>query len=180
VLVAVASLNPVKLEAARSAFSAAFGEVEVAGSEPPPGLAPQPMSMREILLGSSARASWACASVPGADYCVGIESGAVELEGEWYAATAATVRSRSGRQATGFGPAYPIPRRISSLMISEGLEMEEAMERLYGVPDLGRREGAVGLLSRGASSRLELCAEAVKMALLPFISPGDYRRRLAM
>ncbi|MGC9117257.1 MAG: DUF84 family protein, partial [Conexivisphaera sp.] len=106
-IVAVASFNPVKVEAARAVFSNAFGDVRVLPSSPPPGLEPQPLSMAGILRGASARASSACASVPGADYCVGIESGMLELEGNWYAATAATIRSRDGRSSTGLGPAYP-------------------------------------------------------------------------
>ncbi|PMP93843.1 MAG: hypothetical protein C0167_04605, partial [Nitrososphaera sp.] len=69
---------------------------------------------------------------------------------------------------------YPLPRRIAEAILSEGLELEEAMDRLYGTRNLGEREGAVGIFSRGMSSRLELCAHAVKMALLPFMSPDDY------
>lgn len=174
-LIVVASRNPVKVDAVRSAFSATFDGVTVESLSPPPGLRPQPMSLEETMDGAIARVAWACAGLPGADYCVGIESGVMELDDIWYAATVAAIRSGDGRSAIGIGPAYPLPGRISSLMLSEGIELEEAMDRLYGIADLGEREGAIGLLSKGMSSRLELCTEAVKMALPPFISSGDYR-----
>ncbi len=168
-IVAVASRNPVKVAAASSVFSSAFGDVSVRAIDPPPGLNPQPVTLESTVEGAEARSAWACASDREAAYCVGIESGFMELRGLWYAATVASIRDRSGRSSTGLGPAYPVPPRISRLVVSGGLEMEEAMERLYG-----EREGAVGLLSKGLSSRMELCAEAVKMALLPFLSPSDY------
>ncbi len=181
-LVAVASRNPVKIKAVELAFSSAFtGDVSVRSVETPPGLNPQPLSLDDTVGGAEARASWACGSAPGAAYCVGIESGLMRIGAEWYAITVAAVRSGDGRSSLGIGPAYQLPRRVSELVMSEGLELEGAMERLYGRRGLGEQEGAVGMFSRGLSSRLELCLQAVKMALLPFISPGDYgRRRLAM
>ncbi|BBE42944.1 inosine/xanthosine triphosphatase [Conexivisphaera calida] len=173
-LVAVASKNPVKVEAAELVFSSAFGDVSIRSSGAPPGLAPQPMSLDDTVRGAVARAAWACDEISDAAYCVGLESGIMKIDEVWYAITVAVVRARDGRSSMGLGPAYPLPRRIAEIILSEGLELEEAMDRLYSTRNLGEREGAVGIFSRGMSSRLELCAQAVKMALLPFMSPDDY------
>ena len=173
-LVAVASKNPVKVEATELVFSSAFSDVSVRSTGTPSGLMSQPMSLDDTVRGAETRAAQACDEVPDAAYCVGLESGIMRVGDAWYAITVAIVRARDGRSSMGLGPAYPLPRRVAEIILSEGLELEEAMYRLYGARDLGEREGAVGIFSRGMSSRLELCAYAVRMALLPFISPNDY------
>ena len=78
--VAVGSCNPVKVEAVRRAFAAAFpdSEVTVSKHDVPSGVSDQPRGEEETRLGAQQRARGALAAAAAADYGVGLEGGVVD------------------------------------------------------------------------------------------------------
>ena len=72
--IAVGSKNPVKVEATRRAFEAAFGAVEISAHDVPSGVRDQPWGDDETRRGAATRAVGALAAAA-ADYGVGLEGG---------------------------------------------------------------------------------------------------------
>ncbi|MEM2881745.1 MAG: inosine/xanthosine triphosphatase [Candidatus Bathyarchaeia archaeon] len=180
VRVAVGSTNPVKIRAAERAFSRAFPGLEVIAFEidVESGVPPQPLG-EETIRGAMNRAAKALEG-SGADFGVGIEAGLFPfpntltgyLELQWCA-----VRDRAGRTSLGCGPGFEQPPAIIEEVIERGRDVEGAIDAVFGIKGIGRREGAIGLLSKGLMDREELTESAVLMALIPILNEGLYFKR---
>lgn len=84
--VIVGSLNPVKLETARTAFEQVFPgeEFEFCTYSTPSGVSDQPMELAETKLGATNRAQACKSEYPEADFYVGLEGGLEKNEeGYW-------------------------------------------------------------------------------------------------
>ncbi|MEM2226308.1 MAG: inosine/xanthosine triphosphatase [Candidatus Bathyarchaeia archaeon] len=181
--VAVGSTNPVKIRATEKAFSRAFPGLEVIafGIEVESGVPPQPLG-EETIRGAMNRAAKALEK-SGADFGVGIEAGLFPfpntltgyLELQWCA-----VRDRAGRASLGCGPGFEQPPAIIEEVIRGGRDVEEAIHIVFGIKGIGRREGAIGLLSKGLMDREELTESAVLMALIPILNEGLYFKRRSL
>lgn len=172
--VVVGSANPVKVEAARRAFRRVLPgeETEVEGLSVPSGVPEQPRGREETREGAIGRAEAVASRRPEADFCVGAEGGVVEEGGRMFAFARVAVRSAgaTGESSTGlFRLPEPVARRVRA-----GQELGAADDEVFGVEDSRRGAGAVGLLTGGAVSRTELYAQAVCLALAPFVHPDLY------
>lgn len=167
--VAIASTNPVKLEAVKQAFQDYFpnktiGFITVATES---GVSEQPMSAEETAKGACIRAENGMQS--GADITVGIEGGLsiVQLDGHEYAfeqTWACVLDCKTRLSEIGSGPAYPLPHNVVSL-IKQGKTLTDAMASEYGTVDLGKKEGYNGWLSSGKLDRITASKIAVFLAL---------------
>ena len=172
--IAVASHNPVKLQAVRSGFERMFPEQAFtlqpisAASQ----VSDQPMSDEETLLGAHNRANGACQVAPGADFWVGIEGG-VEAQGAEMAAFAWVVVRSNGLVGKGRTGAFYLPDAISRL-VQEGKELGEADDIVFGRANSKQQEGAIGLLTGSVIDRTMLYEHAVILALVPFKNPELY------
>jgi inosine/xanthosine triphosphatase len=154
VIVRVGSASPMKLRAVRKAFAKYWRSVRVVGVDVPSGVSPQPLSLGEIVRGARGRARRAFA---GCDYSVGIEAGVFRLGSvapRPFQITFACIFDGS-REALGSGPFFEIP---------------EAMIRKIVSSD----QGSVALVTRGKVTREAVTAQAVVMALGPFVSAERY------
>ena len=173
-LVVVASENPVKLEAARRAFLQAFPDtdwqfdVKAVSSD----VADQPMTSDETLAGARNRAEAVRTAVPTADYWVGIEGGLEEKDGELEAFAWAVVLSPTG-QGKGKTSSFFLPEKVAKL-IREGKELATATDIIFKTTNARHSIGAVGALTRGHVDRATFNAEAVLMALIPFLNEALY------
>lgn len=172
-MVAVGSGNPVKLEAARRAFARVFPgeEHEVEGVAVPSGVPDQPRGDAQTREGALRRAEAVAERRPEARYRVGIEGG-VSGEEDLRAFAWVVVRTadRSGEAVSGrFRLPDPVARRVRA-----GQELGDADDEVFDTSGSKRREGAVGLLTAGAVTRTELYAQAVCLALVPFVHPELY------
>jgi len=143
-----------KLRAARQAFATFFRGVRVVGVEVPSGVSPQPLSLGEIVRGARERARRAFADC---DYAVGIEAGVFRVAPVTprpFQMTMACVFD-GVREALGSGPFFEIP---------------ESMVRKIVRSD----QGSVALVTKGKVTREEVTAEAIVMALAPFVSADRY------
>ena len=169
--VRVGSTNPVKVEAARRAFAAAFPSVSVRGVRVESRVGPQPLEA-ETAEGAIARAR---AALGKGDYGVGIEAGLSwsEAARDYLDVQYCAVADRRGVVTVGHGPGFRHPPAVIEA-VKARRTVGEAMERLSGVRGIGRKEGAIGWLSRGAMDRTRLTEAAVLMALLPRIRRDVY------
>ncbi len=169
--VLVASQNLVKAEAVKQAF-ATYGMqtiVETSPEEILSGVSDQPLSLEETALGALNRIH-AIRKHRGYDYYVSIEGGAYPLDlphrQQWYeSACAAVVDANEAEQPSiAYGPAYPIPSRLVSHLLS-GKDLNQAMEHETGIHKIGSSIGFNGWLTDGKCDRKTGSSQAVLMAL---------------
>lgn len=168
--IVVASGNPVKARAVEGGFRRAFSDVHFR-VEPLPvdlGAADQPTSDAETLLGAERRAVAARSKRPAADFWVGVEGGVAHVNGQMAAFAWVAVDAPHGRGRARTGTFF-LPETVAALVRS-GLELGVADDRVFGRTDTKLRQGAVGLLTRGAIDRTALYEDAVVLALIPFLN----------
>lgn len=168
--VVVGSGNPVKLQAVRQAFLRVFPHIscEVEGRKVASGVADQPQSDAETLRGAEQRAR-ACRSVaPNADYWIGLEGGIARREGavEAFAWMVVMGRRQLGKARSA---SFMLPPKVVELL-DEGLELGAANDKVFGHTHSKQKQGAVGLLTHNLIDRTELYAQAVVLALIPFLN----------
>ncbi|MEM9290142.1 MAG: inosine/xanthosine triphosphatase [Acidobacteriota bacterium] len=182
-VVAVASENPVKIEATRLAFEALFPHLELTlrSMAVPSGVSDQPMGDAETRRGAENRARSLARAIPGASYWVGLEGGIdddpdseVMRAFAWAVVLApspvegAPHTTGSARSAT-----FPLPPPVARL-VRDGLELGAADDQVFATEASKRQGGAVGLLTGGVITRTDLYQPAVVLALLPFLRPDLY------
>ena len=172
--IVVGSQNPVKLEAVSVAFARFFPDVsfEVQPVSVPSGVSVQPLSDAETLLGATNRARAARELERDADFWLGIEGGLQPVPCEpvsylSYCWVVVLGRQQAGRARSA---SYELPKAICDL-IRQGMELGDADDLIFGVSGSKRDSGGVGLLTDGRVTRSQFYAEAVKLALIPFVNP---------
>jgi inosine/xanthosine triphosphatase len=143
-----------KLRAARKAFATFFRNVRVVGVEVSSGVSPQPLSFGEIVRGARGRARRAFADC---DYAVGIEAGVFRVASVTprpFQITMACIFDGT-REALGSGPFFEIPKSMVRKIVRSD-------------------RGSVALVTKGKVTREAVTAEAIVMALAPFVSADRY------
>ncbi|MBX7213416.1 MAG: DUF84 family protein [Thermoflexales bacterium] len=165
-IIAVGSTNPVKVDAARLGAGRLFGvaDLRVLAVATDSGVRAQPQDDAETIAGATARATAALGASPEAEYGIGLEGGVAETEGRLFTFTWCVAARRGGATSAVCTLRYELPRELAEL-VRAGLELGDASDRVYGRHNSKQAEGAVGLITRGALTRLEAYAPAVTLAL---------------
>lgn len=173
-IVTVASLNPVKIQAALNGFGRMFpGETfEARGVSVPSGVRHQPLTDDETLQGALNRAANARVHDPQADFWVGIEGGCEAKQGELavFAWIAVCSREQWGKARTAV---FFLPPAVAHL-VQQGVELGEADDLLFKRTNSKQGNGAVGLLTHDVIDRLHYYEHAVVLALVPFKNQALY------
>lgn len=172
----VASLNPVKIEAARLAFSQAFLQVnfEIQGVNAVSGVSDQPLSNQETKLGALNRIKSARLLHVDADFYFAFEGGAEDNEAVLEEFAWVAIEDRSGQANQSRSASFIIPDTLRHLIINQGLEMGDAADRVFNDNNIKQKGGAVGALSNHLVTRTDLYVQAAILALLPWIRPELY------
>ncbi len=169
--VAVGSTNPSKVLAVKKAWIL-MGDAEVLGVKVPSGVSEQPRTMNEIVKGACNRALNAL-KIANADYGVGIEAGYISvplLKDKILDIQVAVIVDKTGYETIGFSPAFEVPPSALSHRT-----LGEYMAKISGRNKINEEIGAIGYLSIGTVTRMELTYYAVLMALIPRINKHLYR-----
>lgn len=168
--VIVASQNPVKVRAVRSAFQDQFpgATLEFHSVEVPSGVADQPTSDAESRRGARQRAANAQAAHPGADFWVGLEGGLEAIDGQWLASAWMVVLGPGGRRGEARTPTLPLPPEICRL-VDAGMELGEANDQVFATVNSKQAGGAFGLLTGGRMTRESVYTQTMVLALVPFV-----------
>lgn len=172
-LFAVGSGNPVKINCVAEAVKAFWPEARAVGVSADSGVAAQPESDHEMFAGALNRARQALAAVPEAQFGVGLEGGTLDAEDGMWAYAWIAVVDRAGRVGKGQSGRFLLPEAIAQ-MVRVGIELGEADDRFFGRENSKQQDGAIGILSDGVVTRLDLYKQAVVFALLPFVHPEFY------
>ena len=167
-LVAVGSLNPVKIRAAREMIARLVPGVRVEGVAVPSGVPDQPWGDEETIRGARARAAAARIALD-AELGVGIEGGVVaDADGGVRTCAWAAVIARDGAAGIGGSLSMRLPDDVAQL-VRDGLELGHAMDAWSGRDNVKQGEGAVGILTRGLVSRQQAYEVIVAYALAPIL-----------
>lgn len=162
--IAVGSLNQVKVSAVRSVMERVYGEVRITAVDVPSGVPPQPFG-DQTHEGSRNRA---LAALGDHDMAVGIEAGVFEMLDGLYDIQHCTIVDRDGKETYGQGSGFRYPDAIAEL-VRGGMTVGDAVHEHYGSTDIGKKQGAVGLLSKGLLDRKSLTEQSVTAAMIPRI-----------
>lgn len=170
----VASINPVKLTAAKHGFKLMFPneDFEILSLKNQVIIASQPMTEEETLQGALRRAKNIRDLAPDGDYWVGIEGGCEDKPGGMtaFAWVVALNSSRCGRGRSG---EFLLPEKVAAL-VRQGVELGEADDQVFSRNNSKQGNGAIGLLTDNAIDREGLYVPAVIFALIPFKNPELY------
>ena len=159
-----ATTNPAKIQAILRAFDEIFGagscHIEAIGVES--GVPEQPFGSEETRAGARNRVANARAAAPDADFWVAIEAGIDE--GATFSWVVIESREQRGeaRSAT-----LPLPEIILE-KVRAGEALGPVMSQYTGIDEIGRKEGAIGVLTAGKLTRSSVYHQAVILALSPF------------
>src|SRR3989344_1705067 len=169
--IVVGSENPAKIAAVKAGFEAMFpGEAfEIRGVSVASGVADQPMSRQETMLGAMSRAQRALEAVSDAEYAIGLEGGAEELGGKLGAFAWTVIISKSGIIGKGETGMFFLPQEVANL-VKSGAELGHAMDTVFGVTNSKHSSGATGLLTGDVLKRSEYYRQAVMLALIPHVN----------
>lgn len=171
--VAVGTNNPVKLKAVENVFSRIYGNVTVDARKVSSGVPSQPFG-NETVKGAINRAKNAFKS-GSYDYGVGIEAGLSDVEGFILDVQFCAIYDNIDGITLGCGSGFEYPPVVISEVLA-GREVGDVMSEISGIPDLGKKLGAIGYLSHGMLDRTQLTEQSVLMALIPRINPKLYKK----
>ncbi|GAA4899781.1 inosine/xanthosine triphosphatase [Ferrimonas pelagia] len=172
---AVASRNPVKLNAAHSALARAFGQTQwqLEGLGVASGVAEQPMTEAETRLGAENRLTALRQSVVDADFYVAIEGGYDRIQGLPYTfayiAISDGLHTQVGRTGT-----LPLPESVARA-IEAGGELGPLMDALFQQNDIKQKGGAIGALTDHLVDRTGIYRDTLCLLLAPWLHPELYR-----
>lgn len=162
----VGSKNPVKIEATREAFTKMFPgeEFDIEGVSVSSNVSDQPMTDRETFLGAQNRVDNITEAY---DYCVGIEGGLEERDGELECFAWIVIKSKDGKYGKGKTSTFYLPTRISEL-VKEGKELGDASDIVFDESNLKQNIGTIGILTDSHIDRTKYYIEPTIIALIPF------------
>ncbi|ORX82957.1 Maf/Ham1 [Basidiobolus meristosporus CBS 931.73] len=174
--VAVGSKNPTKVNAAKRVLQHYFPDknIHVHMLSVPSGVADQPMSDEETILGAKNRAK-AAMEMSEADctYAIGIEGGVCEMGGDYFQTGWAAVVDKKGDIGVGSGGRFQISNKIIA-QLKSGREMGPVMDELSGIDDVRSTLGVIGIYTKGALDRSDSNTEALYLAFAKFVSDPVY------
>ena len=168
--VIVTSHNPVKIAAVRKAFLTQFPkqEIQLIPLAVESGVTDQPMSDAETRQGARNRVANARLENPGADFWVGLE-GCLDFFDDRLVAFAWMVIATGNDQISETrSVTLPLPPEIQAL-VSEGLELGEANDRVFSTLNSKQGGGAFGLLTDGLMTREGIYTQTLILTLIPFV-----------
>ncbi|MEK6909314.1 MAG: inosine/xanthosine triphosphatase [Nanoarchaeota archaeon] len=137
------------------------------------GVRDQPMGIDEIELGATNRAINAFNQYP-SRFGIGIESGIVPPNDKRTFALNHTIcRIYDGKRLyPGAGMAFPIQNEVLKIIVSENVELDEALRRagLTNEERIGKKRGIISMLTNGEVERTKLIEDAVYAAALAIVN----------
>lgn len=174
--VLVGSLNPVKINAVKEAFSKYFDGVTAVGWDISSGVPDQPIG-DEIFEGAKNRAQELKKLNNShdlqADYFVGIEGGVMKGFHKYRSFGCMCIIDKQDRISFGTSPQYELPEFIIKELL-KGVELGKVTDRLTGEKNTKHKGGTVGFLTKGVMDRKEFYVHGLTVALIPFINADKY------
>jgi inosine/xanthosine triphosphatase len=170
--VAVASANPVKLNAAKEAFMLSMDKsIDLLSLNVDSGVSEQPMSYEETRLGAKNRVANAMLALE-ADYYIAFEGG-VDVYEDGPKTFAVICISNGEETIFGQSAILPLPMVVYEKLL-EGIELGTAMDELFNTQNIKQKGGAIGQLTNGLETRMSIYKSATILALSRFVNESLY------
>jgi inosine/xanthosine triphosphatase len=170
ITIKVGSLNEVKVSAVAEIIKdyPHLKHAKVLGVKADTKVSDQPKSLEETIEGAMNRAKSVFVDC---DYAIGIESGLMKVLAAkgGYMDVCVCVIYDGAEYHLGLSSAWEFPdKRVTDMMIKEGLDMSQAINKagLTNKPDIGSKEGAIGILTKGRMDRKAYTKQAIQTALI--------------
>ena len=170
--VAVGSLNRAKVEAVRAVMERIYGSVRVTAVDVQGGVPAQPFG-GQTREGAVNRARNALGRH---EMAVGIEAGVFAGADGLYDVQYCAVLDREGRLTVGCGPGFMYPPKVAEL-VRRGMTVGQAVGGLFESTDIGKKQGAIGVLSGGLLDRKSLTEQSVLAAMVPRLNDSYLEER---
>ena len=170
-LIAVGTSNIIKVNAVKEAFCKFYNNVRIINISVN-SLLPQPVTLCGTVNGAVARAKIALQKLNDAELGVGIEAGLMEVPDlkTYLNVQFAAIIDRVGKITLGSSPGFQLPSDVTRLVLIERMEVDKAVQFLYGIKGVREKGGIIELMTKGIISRNELITNALIMAIVPRIS----------
>ncbi len=165
----VGSKNPVKIEATREAFSKFFKNIEVKSIDAPSMVPSQPID-KEVWDGAKNRASYLYKLYDEGNYFVGIEGGLYSFPYGMFELGVTCIISGEGKISFGGAPFFSLPPHVTERVIKRE-ELSNVLDDILNTKEIGKKEGAIGYLTKHTILRKDLYIQSTIMALVPFLNP---------
>ncbi len=166
----VGSINPVKISAAKEAFSLYFDNVEVTCISVPSHVPDQPIN-DETYQGAQNRANELhkinLAQNLNAEFSVGIEGGIQKTFNKWFAFGCMCLIHKSGKTSFGTSAHFELPDIVTKQLL-ERKELGHVMDELMEQENTKQKGGAISFFTNGRMDRKELYIPGLISALVPF------------
>jgi inosine/xanthosine triphosphatase len=175
------STSPAKVQAAESAFAAAFSKqtVTVHSVTTDSGVSAQPLTDAETRQGAINRARNAVAAAAAAtadaaltvDYAVGVEGGVEMIDSTMQCFSwTAVIEARTGVLALSRSGSFAVHPRVRALVLA-GTELGAACDAVYNTAQGKGAGGLIGVMTQGLVTRTQLYSHALLLALTRFTAP---------
>lgn len=170
--VAVASANPVKMNAAETAFGLVFKKtIEITSVDVDSEVSEQPMNYQETLIGAKNRIK-NIKDIVDADYYIAFEGGVDVFED---GPKTFAVICISNRDEIVFGQSATLPLPVSVYQkLLDGYELGTAMDELFNTQNIKQKGGAIGQLTMGLETRKSIYVSATILTLSSFMHESLY------
>lgn len=163
----IGTTNLGKIQGAKEALEYYFNEVEIEGIKVSSDVANQPLN-EEIYEGARNRVNhlidYAKSNQMEVDYFLGIESGIMNLFGNWILINIAVIKDKNGYESIGTSAGFPVPSQYVEKIIST--DLGQVMDSLFEHHEKRETIGGIHLLTDGIITRIDLTRESFLMALI--------------
>jgi inosine/xanthosine triphosphatase len=170
--IAIGSTNPVKIRAVRNVVSKIYPHAEIVALDVPSGVPGQPRGDKQTRRGAVNRAR-AVRKATRADWGVGLEAGIIVNEFGVMTCAWCAIVDRAGRVGICGSTNMLLPDEVA-VRVKAGAELGEAMDAFANIRDVKRKMGAIGVLTRGLSSRQRAYEYILTLAVVRFLWKGKY------
>lgn len=169
--VLIGTKNPGKVKGASTALSYFYDNFVIESLSVPSNVSEQPVN-EDTYMGARNRVQnmmkYAKDNNMQADLYMAIESGIVNMYGNWMIANFAVISDNEGHQSVGMSASFPVPEKHVQNIIDTTLGT--VMDELFNESDLRSSSGGIGLLTHDNMTRIDLNTQAFTMALTKFVN----------
>jgi len=177
-IVAIGSKNPVKIKAVERVFKRFYENIVIKSVSIDTGLPRQPIGLEIVAKGAYIRSISALKKISGSSYGVGIEAGLIRYpysSSNYLNIQLCIITDNEGYSTIGSSAGFELPKNIVDKLINNrGVELEDLMEEVTGIVDIGKKGGAIQYLSKNFLTREDLSIQAVITALIPHLNKELY------
>ncbi|QFT90241.1 Non-canonical purine NTP phosphatase [Bacillus sp. THAF10] len=164
--IVVGSLNPAKYKAVQKSIQDLQMKAETSFRDVDSGVSQQPRSDDETITGALYRARQALESDEHADLAIGLEGGVIfpASHNQVMVCNWGAIVDRTGNEFIAGGARIPLPPSFKDPLL-DGVELGVLMDEYCQRKDVRKHEGAVGVFTAGAITRLDMFKHVTDLLL---------------